>query len=74
MLNYTNTFFLDAPDVWQFRLQDPASSIMEGILVFNKHILFIIVVIVVLVGWLLFNTILNHPDNDTKVSNFINYF
>jgi len=34
--------FYDAPDVWQFRFQDPASSSMEGILLFNKHILFVI--------------------------------
>ena len=56
--NLSSSFCLicDAPDFWQFRLQDPASSIMEGILLFNKHLLFIIIMIVVLVGWLLFNT------------------
>jgi cytochrome c oxidase subunit 2 len=68
MLNYTYTFFLDAPDVWQTRLQDPASSTMEGILIFNKHILFVIVVIVLLVGWLLFNTILNYRESDNSVT------
>ena len=50
-------FTCDAPEVWQLKLQDPSSSIMEGILMFNKHLLFIIIVIVVLVGWLLINTI-----------------
>ena len=47
----------DAPEAWQLKLQDPSSSIMEGILMFNKHLLFIVIGIVVLVGWLLFNTI-----------------
>jgi cytochrome c oxidase subunit 2 len=54
------SFFLltcDAPDFWQLSFQDPASSIMEGIMLFNKHLLFIIVMIVVLTSWLLFNTI-----------------
>nr|YP_010516719.1 cytochrome c oxidase subunit III [Haslea karadagensis]UXN44262.1 cytochrome c oxidase subunit III [Haslea karadagensis]UXN44303.1 cytochrome c oxidase subunit II [Haslea karadagensis]UXN44343.1 cytochrome c oxidase subunit II [Haslea karadagensis] len=71
ILNYTYTFFLDAPDVWQTRLQDPASSTMEGILVFNKHILFIILVIVLLVGWLLVNTIINYQEfGNSNVWNF----
>ena len=56
--NFLSSFLLicDAPDFWQLRLQDPASSIMEGILMFNKHLLFIIVIILLVVSWLLFNT------------------
>ena len=56
----TVSFFLltcDAPDFWQLTFQDPASSIMEGILLFNKHLLFIVITIVILTGWLLFYTI-----------------
>lgn len=49
----------DAPEPWQLQLQDPSSSIMEGILMFNKHLLFIVILIICLVGWLLFNTIKN---------------
>ena len=59
------SFFLltcDAPDFWQLSFQDPASSIMEGILLFNKHLLFIIIMIVILVGWLLFNTIYGYDE------------
>ena len=55
-LNISFLLVCDAPDFWQLRLQDPASSIMEGIMLFNKHLLFIIVMIVILTGWLLFNT------------------
>jgi len=76
VLNYFNlssSFLLicDAPDFWQLRLQDPASSIMEGILLFNKHLLFIIVMIVVLTGWLLFTTIYSYDEfNNSKPANF----
>ena len=62
----------DAPEVWQLKLQDPSSSIMEGILMFNKHLLFIIIVIVVLVGWLLVNTI--HSFENSNNSNIAKFF
>ena len=32
----------DSPDFWQTYLQDPASISMEGILNFNKHLLFLL--------------------------------
>jgi cytochrome c oxidase subunit 2 len=67
------SFFLvcDAPDFWQLRLQDPASSIMEGILLFNKHLLFIVVMIVLLTAWLLFNTIYSYDEfNSSQPENF----
>lgn len=65
------TFICDAPEVWQIKLQDPSSSIMEGILMFNKHLLFIIIVIVALVGWLLINTIFNFENlNNYKPAKF----
>ena len=32
----------DSPDFWQTYLQEPASITMEGILIFNKHLLFFI--------------------------------
>ena len=47
IFNISFLLICDAPDFWQLRLQDPASSIMEGILLFNKHLLFIITMIVV---------------------------
>nr|WPV72393.1 cytochrome c oxidase subunit 2 [Navicula sp.] len=68
------SFFLltcDAPDFWQLSFQDPASSIMEGIMLFNKHLLFIVVMIVVLTSWLLFNTIYSYDEfKSSKPSNF----
>ena len=49
--------FCDSPDYWQTFLQEPASISMEGILMFNKHLLFLLIVIVLFVGWLLSCTI-----------------
>jgi cytochrome c oxidase subunit 2 len=66
-----NTVWCDAPEHYQLKLQDPSSSIMEGILMFNKHLLFIIILIVCLVGWLLFNTIKDFDNaNNHKASKF----
>ena len=47
----------DSPDFWQTYLQEPASITMEGILIFNKHLLFLLTVIVLFVAWLLIYTI-----------------
>ena len=59
-------FFCDAPEFAQLRLQDPATTTMEGLLEFNKHLLFIITIIVMLVGWLLFATITNFDEFNTQ--------
>jgi Cytochrome C oxidase subunit II, transmembrane domain len=46
--------FLEVPSFWQIGFQDPASILMEGVLlVFNKHILFILCVLVPSGIWLL---------------------
>jgi cytochrome c oxidase subunit 2 len=49
--------FLDVPYLWQTGFQDPASISMEGILVFNKHLSFLLIVIVLFVGWFLVCTV-----------------
>jgi cytochrome c oxidase subunit 2 len=61
-------FFCDAPEFAQLRLQDPSTATMEGLLQFNKHLLFIIIVIVMLVGWLLFATISNFEEFNSQKS------
>jgi len=61
-------FFCDAPEFAQLRLQDPSTTTMEGLLEFNRHLLFIITVIVVLVGWLLFATVSNFEEFNTQKS------
>lgn len=65
------SIWCDAPEPWQLKLQDPSSSIMEGILMFNKHLLFIIILIVCLVGWLLYNTVKDFDNqHNHKAANF----
>ena len=44
------TTHFDSPALWQTYLSDPASITMEGILIFNKHLLFLLTVIVLFVG------------------------
>ena len=68
IVNISLILLCDAPDFWQLRLQDPASSIMEGILMFNKHLLFIIVIILLVVSWLLFNTIYSYEEFNSSNS------
>ena len=61
-------FFIqcDSPALWQTYLHDPASISMEGILIFNKHLLFLLTVIVLFVGWLLFYTIYYYNEYSNK--------
>lgn len=75
MENSTSTLtvqvFCDSPEIYQFRLQDSCSTIMEGILEFNHHLLFIILIIVSLVGWLLLSTVTNYEEfNNPTVQKF----
>tara|TARA_B100001142_G_C14226313_1_gene613619 strand:+ start:183 stop:989 length:807 start_codon:yes stop_codon:yes gene_type:complete len=61
-------FFLkcDSPMYWQTYLQEPASISMEGILLFNKHLLFLLFVIVMFVGWLIFYTLYYYNEYNNK--------
>lgn len=47
--------FLDAPERWQFGFQDPATSIMEGIIDFHNHVMFFLILVVILVFYLLYS-------------------
>jgi len=60
--------FCDSPEYFQLRLQDPATTVMEGLLEFNKHLLFVITIIVILVGWLVVSTISNYEEFNSKRS------
>jgi cytochrome c oxidase subunit 2 len=56
---------------YQLGFQDPATTIMEGIYLFNLHLLFIIIAIVLLVGWLMFIILTNFTELDnSKPVNF----
>ena len=60
--------YCDSPVEWQTYLSEPASVYMEGILLFNKHLLFLIIGIVLFVGWLLFYTIYSFRESNNSYS------
>lgn len=45
--------FMDAPELWQFGLQDAASPVMEEVIFFHDQILFILTLILTSVFWML---------------------
>jgi len=61
----------DSAVSYQLGFQDPATTTMEGIFLFNLHLLFVIIGIVVLVGWLLFTILKNFTEvENSNVANF----
>lgn len=64
-------WFGDSAVLYQLKFQDPGTTSMEGIYLFNLHLLFIIISIVLLVGWLLFFVLKNFIEfNNNKATNF----
>lgn len=51
------SIFSDAPRGWQLGFQDPATPIMEGIIDFHHDVMFVLIWIVTLVSYLLWNFI-----------------
>jgi cytochrome c oxidase subunit 2 len=58
--------FCDSPVFWQTSLQEPASITMEGILLFNKHLMFLLTIIVLFVAWLLCFTLIHFAEFNNK--------
>lgn len=50
--------FLDTPEIVQCSFQDPATSIMEGIIELHHTIFFFLIIITILVFWMLFKILL----------------
>ena len=62
----------DAAVAYQLGFQDPATTTMEGIYLFNLHLLFVIISIVVVVGWLLCAVLTNFTEFDNSdVATFV---
>jgi heme/copper-type cytochrome/quinol oxidase subunit 2 len=77
-VNFSVFFWLgDCSTMYQLRFQDPATTTMEGIYLFNIHLLFIIASIVLLVAWLLvivlrnFTEVINSQSTHFSHSNII---
>ncbi len=62
--NIPTNWFGDVPSSGRLGLQDPATTFMNGVYLFNLTLLIIIISIVALVGWLMFSI----------VSNFVEFF
>jgi len=62
-----NSFYTscDAPESWQYGLQDPATPIAEGIINFHNYLVLILIVIGVLVFWLLYFVTKTFSDKTT---------
>ena len=57
----------DSPDFWQTYLSDPASITMEGILIFNKHLVFLLAVIIIFLIFLSLSVLLIDKKQMVKV-------
>lgn len=61
----------DTAMAYQLGFQDPATTTMEGIFLFNLHLLFVIISIVLFVGWLILIILTNFTEVDnSKVAKF----
>lgn len=71
-VNFSAAYWLgDCSAVYQLGFQDPATTTMEGIFLFNLHLLFVIIGIVLLVAWLLFIILRNFTElTNSNVANF----
>lgn len=71
-MNYSISNWIgDSASMSQLGFQDPATTTMEGIYLFNLHLLFVITAIVLLVAWLLIVILTNFTEMDnSKVANF----
>jgi cytochrome c oxidase subunit 2 len=54
---------LDAAEPWQTGFQDPATPVMEGIINLHNDIMFFLIVIGFLVGWVLFRTCVGYDES-----------
>ena len=66
-VNLTFSWFGDCSTMYQLGFQDPATSTMEGIFLFNLHLLFVIISIVFLVAWLLFIILKNFIELNNSI-------
>jgi len=59
---------LDSAEPWQTGFQDPATPVMEGIINLHNDIMFFLVVIGTLTGWMLFRTCVGYDESVSPVA------
>jgi len=64
-----NIAYCDAPEAWQFGIQDPATPSLEGMMSLHNYITFFLVIIIIFVFWMLFLVIYNFNEAANPVSN-----
>lgn len=71
-VNFIFSYWLgDCSVMYQLGFQDPATSTMEGIYLFNTHLTFVITGIILFVAWLLFVILKNFTEvSNSDVANF----
>ena len=57
----------DAAVPWQFGMQDPATPVAEGIIHFHHDLMFILIFVVIFVGWMLFRTLQHFGQENNPV-------
>lgn len=57
--------FCDAPESWQFGIQDPATPILEGMIHFHNYLMFFLIIIGLFVCWMLYYIVENF---DSKIN------
>ena len=71
-LKTLNYWVSDVSVFYQLNFQEPATITMEGILFFNLHLLFLIIAILIIVGWLIYSILFNFIEfNQSSASNFV---
>jgi heme/copper-type cytochrome/quinol oxidase subunit 2 len=60
----------DCPENGQLFFQEPSSYVMEGLVSFNAHLLFLIFSIVMLVAWLLTFTVFVYQETKSSPQSF----
>jgi len=66
-LNLISVTFNDVAEPWQLGFQDGASPSFEGIFELHDTIMFYLIIILLIVGWLLFSTIVNYNSYTNKI-------
>ena len=70
-MNTLFNFFLigDAPRAWGFYFQDSASPQMEALVELHDNIMFYLVIVLFLIGWILVSIIRNYVSSRSPISN-----
>jgi len=70
LIIYFSKFFVfcDAPELWQLRIQDPATPSIEGMLFFHDYLMTFLIIIGFAVCWLLLITIFLFNEKYNKVA------